>query len=236
MHVLANWIAKLVQFLYCSIIYHADCNSGPLYFKWTFLCCLVDLLCSLVDLFVQSSGPFCTFWWTFLVDLSLTGGGGSSEPREPPLATALHKCECKYNFACVFSPLAMVMNIMVLLLSSISVRVSWDRLDIPEITGYMVYYSQTGNFEMVTIETSITVTGSVETFVVIDNLRSGVEYQFQVVAVAELDGDVVMGERSAMSMQQIIIPTPATENSECECTYIYNYFLCMGGNFCQSSH
>ena len=23
MHVLANWIAKLVQFLYCSIIYHA---------------------------------------------------------------------------------------------------------------------------------------------------------------------------------------------------------------------
>ena len=29
MHVLANWIAKLVQFLYCSIIYHADCNSGP---------------------------------------------------------------------------------------------------------------------------------------------------------------------------------------------------------------
>ena len=65
-----------------------------------------------------------------------------------------------------------------------------------------------------------------KTFVVIDNLRSGVEYQFQVVAVAELDGDVVMGERSAMSIQQIIIPTPiTTENSECECMCIYNYFL-----------
>ena len=59
MHVLANWIAKLVQFLYCSIIYHADCNSGPFCtFKWTFLC-------SLVDLFVHCSGPFggpCSDW------------------------------------------------------------------------------------------------------------------------------------------------------------------------------
>ena len=126
---------------------------------------------------------------------------------------------------CFFSPLAIVMNITVLLLSATSLRVSWDRLDIPEITGYIVYYSQTGNSEMVTIETSVTVVGSEETFVVIDNLRSGVEYQFQVVAVAELDGDVVMGERSAMSIQQIIIPTPATENSECEYMSIYNYFL-----------
>ena len=118
------------------------------------------------------------------------------------------------------SPLAMVTNITVLLLSATSVRVSWDRLDIPEITGYIVYYIQTGNSEMVTIETSVTVIGSEETFVVIDHLRSGVEYQFQVVAVAELDGDVVMGEKSAMSIKQIIIPTPATENSECECMCI----------------
>ena len=42
---IANWIAKLVQFLYCSIIYHADCNSG--------------LLVLQMDLFVHSSGPFC---------------------------------------------------------------------------------------------------------------------------------------------------------------------------------
>ena len=63
MHVLANWIAKL-QFLYCSIIYHADCNSGPFCtFKWTFLC-------SLVDLFVHSSGPF--------------GGPFSDCPENPP--------------------------------------------------------------------------------------------------------------------------------------------------------
>ena len=69
MHVLANWIAKLVQFLYCSIIYHADCNSGPFCtFKWTFLYILVDRL----------------------VDLSLTGGGGGFfRAQRTPLATAL---------------------------------------------------------------------------------------------------------------------------------------------------
>ena len=69
MHVLANWIAELVQFLYCSIIYHADCNSGPFCtFKWTFLCILVDL-------FVQSSGPFGG---------PFSDWGGSRDPPPPP--------------------------------------------------------------------------------------------------------------------------------------------------------
>ena len=72
MHVLANWIAELVQFLYCSIIYHEDCNSGPFYtFKWTFLC-------SLLDLFVHSSVPFGG-------PFSDWGGGGVLQsPENPP--------------------------------------------------------------------------------------------------------------------------------------------------------
>ena len=71
MHVLATWIAELVQFLYCSIINHANCNSGPFCtFKWTFLSILVD----------HSSGPFSG---------PFSDWGDSSEPREPPLATAL---------------------------------------------------------------------------------------------------------------------------------------------------
>ena len=66
--VILKQAAKLVQFLYCSIVYHADCTV------------IVDLFVqSIVDLYVHSSGPF--------------GGpfpdlGGSSEPRETPLATA----------------------------------------------------------------------------------------------------------------------------------------------------
>ena len=47
----------------------------------------MDLLCILIHLFVHSSGPFGG-------PLVVGGGGegGSSEPREPPLATALHAC------------------------------------------------------------------------------------------------------------------------------------------------
>ena len=67
MHVLANWIAKLVQFL--SLIMQTV---------------IVDLFVLQVDLFVQSSvhssGPFGG---------PFSDWGGSSEPREPPLATAL---------------------------------------------------------------------------------------------------------------------------------------------------
>ena len=97
---------------------------------------------------------------------------------------------------------------MLEVLSATSVQVTWDQLDIPEITGYIVYYSQTGNSEMIT-----TVSGS-ENFVTIDNLLTNVEYQFQVVAVAELDeeSDTIMGERSNVSIAHPT-PPPATSPS-----------------------
>ena len=88
--------------------------------------------------------------------------------------------------------------------SATSIQVSWDRLDIPEITSYMVYYSQTGNSEKVT-----TVSSS-ENSVTIDNLLTDEEYQFQVVAVAELDGNMVMGERSNVSIARPTAPPPTT--------------------------
>ena len=93
---------------------------------------------------------------------------------------------------------------MLEVVSATSIQVSWDRLDIPEITSYMVYYSQTGNSEMVT-----TVSGS-ENSVTIENLLTDVECQFQVVAVAALDGDVVMGERSNVSIAR---PTAPPDNT-----------------------
>ena len=69
-----NCIAKLVHLLYCSIIYHADCNSGPFCtFKWTFLC-------SLEDLFVHSSGPFGGPF----SDWGGGGGGFFQSPENPP--------------------------------------------------------------------------------------------------------------------------------------------------------
>ena len=47
--------------------------------------------------------------------------------------------------------------------------------------------------------------------VTIDNLLTDVEYQFQVVAVAELDTDMIMGERSNVSV------SPASTDSETQC-------------------
>ena len=95
----------------------------------------------------------------------------------------------------MFSPpmdTAAVMNVEVEITSATSVRVSWDRLDIPELTGYIVYYSQ--RHIIVTTEQSVNASSG-ENSVIIDNLLTGVEYQFEVVAVAELLGDVATGER-----------------------------------------
>ena len=91
-------------------------------------------------------------------------------------------------------------------LSATSVRVSWDILDIPEIKCYILYYSQTGNSEKVIITNASSYTSSV----VITDLTI-VEYQFEVVAVAELDGDVVMGERSEQHTKRVVPTAAVTE-------------------------
>ena len=114
----------------------------------------------------------------------------------------------------------MVINIMVMATSATSVRVTWDRLDIPEITGYIVYYSQTRNSEMVNIERSVSVQSS-QNSVTIYNLLTDVEYQFQMVALAELEGEKTTGQRSARIMTTLppitsapsIIPTSSTLSS-----------------------
>ena len=98
-------------------------------------------------------------------------------------------------------------------LSATSVRVSWDRFDIPEITGYIVYYSQTMNSEMVPTQHFINVFSSTN-FVLLTDLTSGAEYQFEVVAVAELDGDTVMGERSDNFTERLSLTSlPATQSN-----------------------
>ena len=83
-----------------------------------------------------------------------------------------------------------------------SVRVSWDSLDIPEITGYIVYYSQTRGQCACEIseESVISSADSVE----IEGLMNTVEYQFQVAAIAELDGNVVVGQRSSSTTVTVL--------------------------------
>ena len=96
---------------------------------------------------------------------------------------------------------AVVMNVEVDITSATSVRVSWDRLDIPEITGYIVYYSQR---QRDITENNIF---SHENSVIIDNLLTDVEYQFEVVAMAELDGDITTGDSERVT---VLIPATTT--------------------------
>jgi fibronectin type 3 domain-containing protein len=87
------------------------------------------------------------------------------------------------------------MMVSVEVVSANSVRVSWDSIDIPEITGYSIYYSQTGNRER---QCEVTVPSSVNS-VVIEGLVNNEEYQFQVAAIAVLDGEIITGRRSMLS-------------------------------------
>ena len=124
---------------------------------------------------------------------------------------------------------------MLEVLSATSIEVSWDRLDIPEITSYMVYYSQTGNSE------KFTRVSYLENSVTIDNLITNVEYQFQVVALAELDGEIIVGERSNMSLTRPTPPPttttawPAGTEGQCESenlTSICSYISCIMCSCC----
>ena len=100
------------------------------------------------------------------------------------------------------------MNVKVVITSASSVRVSWDKLDVSDqnITGYIVYYSQR---HINTTEQSVNVS-SRENSVIIDDLLTGVEYQFEVVAVAELLGDVATGERLLPKRVTVLIPATTT--------------------------
>lgn len=79
-------------------------------------------------------------------------------------------------------------------LSSVAARVSWDGIDIPQITGYTVYYSQTDANSGREKSKSVP---SMENSLDILGLASNVQYQFQVAAIAEFyEGRVDIGDRS----------------------------------------
>ena len=61
----------------------------------------------------------------------------------------------------------MVTNVEVEITSATSVRVSWDRLDIPGIAGYIVYYSQR---QIDTTEESVNASSRENSAIIIDNL------------------------------------------------------------------
>ena len=97
----------------------------------------------------------------------------------------------------------MVSNVAVTVLTATSVSVSWDPLPLDVVTQYIVYYSQTGNREGQTTESSIIVSSS-ESSVVITELITGEEYQFQMVAQAMVDSEIILGERSLLTNMSLL--------------------------------
>ena len=98
----------------------------------------------------------------------------------------------------MFPPLAPVTNVRVEQLTETSVRVSWDAISLPEVTRYRVFYSQVESRKRQVEEEMMDVQGRDQTFVVIEDLVSSAQYQFQVVAIAVLGGMEFVGERSAV--------------------------------------
>ena len=85
-------------------------------------------------------------------------------------------------------------GVKVVMVSEDSVRVSWNSIDLPEITGYIVYYWQNGMNK-----TTINISGSMNSTVV-GQLLSATEYQFQVAAI---NGMTIIGLRSSISVLSI---------------------------------
>ena len=100
------------------------------------------------------------------------------------------------------------MNVQVESVSDSSVRVSWEIINNFMITNYTVYYflNVTEDYEA-EVNEFIIVPSSANS-VVIENLTESVitDYQFQVVATAEINGEVIMGERSA-AVRSVMPPT-----------------------------
>ena len=76
-------------------------------------------------------------------------------------------------------------------LSATAVRVLWNRVAIPEVAGYMVYYSETNR----PIEMSVTVDSST-TKVDIEGLLKNMKYHFWVAVIASVNGKEFIGGKS----------------------------------------
>ena len=103
-------------------------------------------------------------------------------------------------------------------------RVSWDEVDIPDVTGYIVYYNYVDS-ETTTNEQSVNIPSS-DTSVIIDNLISDVQYQFKVAAVADVDGDVVIGQRSP-TLSTLVLPSSLITGNSAESMSEYVILYCV---------
>ena len=84
---------------------------------------------------------------------------------------------------------------------------TWDPLDIPEITGYRVYYSLSESRKRQS-DSFIEVGGRETNSATLEGLSRGANYSFSVVGVVMVDGEAaIVGERSP-NPTRIVLPPP----------------------------
>ncbi len=91
---------------------------------------------------------------------------------------------------------AQVSNAEVEVVSETSIQVSWDPVTDPGISGYIILFTSLHVCDGNTIQQK-NITSTEPLPVLISGLSLGVEYQFKVQAVVEVDGEVFLGEESA---------------------------------------
>ncbi len=106
----------------------------------------------------------------------------------------------------MYNSTAQVSNAEVEVVSDTSIRISWDPITDPGISGYIILYTSTSDGND-TQQKNITSTEPLP--VLISGLSPGLEYQFQVQAVVEVDGEVFLGEKS-----ENVTVTAGTYNSQ----------------------
>ena len=84
---------------------------------------------------------------------------------------------------------------------------TWEPLDIPEVTGYRVYYSLSESRKRQS-DIFIEVEGRETNSAIVGGLTSGATYSFTVVGVVMVDGEAaIVGERSP-NPTRIVLPPP----------------------------
>jgi hypothetical protein len=160
---------------------------------------------------------------TMVSDISVTaftsaGRGVTSATPDFTIPTTpkLRKCNTGFTWICSICLWhAAVLDVRVEQVSDSSVNVSWNALsNIPEVTGYRVYYSQ---IVRQAGEMSMDITDPSQDSVIIGNLESSVQYQFQAVAIAMLGGMELVSNRSVVNSDAVILITsPTISTVACE--------------------
>ena len=123
-----------------------------------------------------------------------------------------------FEWSLICFAVAVVRNVMAMTLSDTAVSVTWNPLLLTGIVGYRVYYRPTsGSRKRQSVEQFVRVENASSGSITITGLQGGVQYQFQVVALAGTEE--AEGPRSELSCNSRTTTNPDTTNPDSTCRH-----------------